>query len=150
MKARKMLILALPWGISYKTQWAWQGVKLTQLMSIFTSKKVWKFLIKIQLTKSDPKSTRRQKYPPSCQLGLSMYYIHSMFNTEKRTVEWGLLDKHANFVFWDNFPSVDKHKGQTWKAQGFCVLNPYLVIVSSIKANPVYLICKVKASAAKW
>ena len=35
----------------------WQGVKLTRLMSIFTSKKVWKFLIKNQLTKSDPKRT---------------------------------------------------------------------------------------------
>ena len=35
----------------YKTQWAWQGVKLTRFMSIFISKKVWKFLIKIQLTK---------------------------------------------------------------------------------------------------
>ena len=32
----------------YKTQWAWQRGKLTWLMSIFTSKKVWKFLIKIQ------------------------------------------------------------------------------------------------------
>ena len=32
-----------------------QGVKLTRLMSILTSKKVLKFLIKIQLTKSDPK-----------------------------------------------------------------------------------------------
>ena len=46
-----------------------QGVKLTRLMSIFTSKKVWKFLVKIQLTKFDPKRTRRLKYPPSCQLG---------------------------------------------------------------------------------
>ena len=40
-------------------------------MSIFTSKKVWNFLIKIQLTKCDPKRTRRKKYYPSCQLGLS-------------------------------------------------------------------------------
>ena len=34
-----------------KTQWAWQGVKLTWLMSIFTSKEVWKFLKKNQLPK---------------------------------------------------------------------------------------------------
>ena len=46
-----------PRGIFHKAQWAWQGVKLTRLMSIFTSKKVWKFLIKIQLTKSGPKRT---------------------------------------------------------------------------------------------
>ena len=31
-------------GIVYKTQWVWQSVKLTRLMSIFTSKKVWIFL----------------------------------------------------------------------------------------------------------
>ena len=37
---------------------AWQGVKVTGLMSIFTSKRVWKFLIQIQVTKSDPKITR--------------------------------------------------------------------------------------------
>ena len=30
-------------SISYKTQWPWQGVKFTRLMSIFTSKKVWNF-----------------------------------------------------------------------------------------------------------
>jgi hypothetical protein len=35
-------------------------------MSIFTSKKVWKFLIKIQLSKSDPKMKRDGKCPPSC------------------------------------------------------------------------------------
>ena len=56
-------------GIFYKNQWAWQGVNLTQIVSIFTSKKVWKFLITIQLTKSDPKRTGRKKYHPSCQLG---------------------------------------------------------------------------------
>ena len=32
-------------------------------MSIFTSKKGWKFLIKIQVTKSDPKKTRGWKVP---------------------------------------------------------------------------------------
>ena len=33
-------------------------------------KKIWKVLIKIQLTKSDPKRRRGGKCPPSCQLGL--------------------------------------------------------------------------------
>ena len=105
-------------------------------------------MIKIKLTKSD-QNVQGGKSIPLMAIKVK-YVLHSRFNNEERTDEWGLLDKHANFVFWDNFPSVDKHKGQTWKAQGFCVLNPYLVIVSSIKANPVYLICKVKASAAKW
>jgi hypothetical protein len=31
-------------------------------MSIFTSKKVWKFLIQIQQTKSDPKRTRSENF----------------------------------------------------------------------------------------
>jgi hypothetical protein len=58
-KKEKCSSLASPRGMFHKTQWAWQGVKLTQLMWIFTSNKVWKFLIKIQLTKSYPKSTSR-------------------------------------------------------------------------------------------
>ena len=55
--------LATPRSKFNKTQWAWQGVKLTQLMLIFTSKKVVKFLIKIQLTKSNLKITRGVKVP---------------------------------------------------------------------------------------
>ena len=58
-KQEKCSSLAPPRGIFYMTQWAFQGVKLIWLMPIFTSKKVWKFLIKIQLTKSNPKRTRR-------------------------------------------------------------------------------------------
>ena len=58
-------------------------LKLTRLMSIFTSKKVWKFLIKIQLTKSDPKKTGGGKCPPSCQLGYYknklLFYIDTIF-----------------------------------------------------------------------
>ena len=48
----------------YETQWAWQGVKWIQLMSIFTSKKIWKFLIQIQLTESNPKITRGKSALP--------------------------------------------------------------------------------------
>ena len=43
----------------YKTQLALQGVKLSQLISIFTSKNIWNFLIKIQQTKSNSKIIRR-------------------------------------------------------------------------------------------
>ena len=49
----KCSTLELPRGNFCKTQWAGQGVKINQLISIFTSKKVWKFLKKNQLTKSD-------------------------------------------------------------------------------------------------
>ena len=69
-KTKNISSLPPPRSKFYKTQWAWQGVKLTELMSIFTSKKVWKFLIQVQLTKSNPKITRRQKCIVSCQLGL--------------------------------------------------------------------------------
>ena len=41
------------------SQWAWQVVTLSRLISIFTSKNVCKFLIKIQLTKSNSKFIRR-------------------------------------------------------------------------------------------
>ena len=59
-----MLIFSTTYrGIFYKSQRARQGVKLTRFMSIFTSKKVWKFLIQIQLTKSNPKITRGVKVP---------------------------------------------------------------------------------------
>ena len=44
-KARKMLIFSATLRhLFYKTQWACQGAKLTQFMSIFTSKKVKNFL----------------------------------------------------------------------------------------------------------
>ena len=62
-KQEKCSSIAPPRNKFYKTQWPWQGVKLTQLMSIFTSKKVWKFFIQIQLTKSNPKITRGVKVP---------------------------------------------------------------------------------------
>ena len=68
-KQEKCSSLAPPRRVFYKTQWAWQSVKITRLMSIFTSKIVWKFLIKILLTNSDPKSRGGGKYPASCQLG---------------------------------------------------------------------------------
>ena len=42
-KQEKGSSLEPPRGNFYKAQWAVQGVKITQLMSIFTPKKVWKF-----------------------------------------------------------------------------------------------------------
>ena len=62
-KQEKCSLLAPSRSIFYKPRWAWQGVKSTQLISIFTSKKVWKILIKIQLTKSDQKRIRGRKGP---------------------------------------------------------------------------------------
>ena len=67
--------LAPPRGIFYKPQWAWQGVKLNRLMSILTSKKVWKFLIKIQLTKCDPKRTMGWKVPSLMPIRVSGHLL---------------------------------------------------------------------------
>ena len=39
------------------------GCQITRLMSIFISKKSWKFVIQIQLTKSNPRITRGVKVP---------------------------------------------------------------------------------------
>ena len=79
-KQEKSSPLAPPRSIFYKTQWAWQGVKLTWLMSIFTPKKVWKFLIKIQLTKSNPKRTRGWKvpYPMPIRVNTVLQYIFQL------------------------------------------------------------------------
>ena len=63
-KQEKCSSLAPPRFTFYKTQWAWKGFKLTQLMSIFTSEKVWKVLIKNQLTKSDQKNDKEIKVSP--------------------------------------------------------------------------------------
>ena len=64
-------------GKFFKTQWFWQGVKLSQLISIFTSKNVWKSLIKIQLTKSNPKIIRGVNQP--CSL-LNFYNFDTKLN----------------------------------------------------------------------
>ena len=52
----------------------WAGCQNNLSDVNFYLQKVWNVLIKIQLTKSDPKITRRKKYHPSCQLGLSSLY----------------------------------------------------------------------------
>jgi hypothetical protein len=75
-------------------------------MSIFTSKKVWKFLIKIQLTKSDPKRTRVGKCPPSCQLLLT-------FSSIKLWLTWYTISA----LFFEKQTNCEnsKFKIQDWK-----------------------------------
>ena len=62
-KQEKYSILELPRGNFCKPQWAGQNVKITQMISIFTSKKVWKFWKIYQLTKSDLTNSSRWKMP---------------------------------------------------------------------------------------
>ena len=61
--------------------------QINQLMSIFTSKKVWIFFTKIQLTKSNPKRVRSEKYLPSCQLRMKKIHLvqdfHNFLNFEQ-------------------------------------------------------------------
>ena len=74
-KQEKCSSLGAPRGTFYKAQWARQSVKLTRLMSIFTSKKVWKFLIQIQLTKSNPKITRLEKLPCLMPIRVNTHHV---------------------------------------------------------------------------
>ena len=79
-------------------------------MSIFTSKKVWKFLIKIQLTKSDPKRIGDGKCPPSCQLGLiqtwpsSWYELKRVRFTASKSIYFSYILKDSYTDFWWNKP----------------------------------------------
>ena len=70
-----------------------QGIKLTRLMSIFTYKKVWKFFIKIQLTKSDPKRTRGWKVP--CLMPIKSIF-YKLFSANFKT---GSLFSPVNILF---------------------------------------------------
>ena len=73
-KQKKMLIFS---ATKEQVLWAWQGVKLIRLMSIFTSKKVSKFLIQIQLTKFNPKITRGVKVPCHMPIRVNEEFIES-------------------------------------------------------------------------
>ena len=88
-----------PRCIFYKTQWAWQDVKLTWLISIFTSKIFLKFLMKIQLTKSDPK--RKEKKSPSGQLGLSFPIIFSGQNVDENKKSAPNIEDFAKIATWN-------------------------------------------------
>ena len=60
-------------------------------MLIFSARKVWIFLKKIQLTKFKLKRSRGAKYPPLCQLGLN---------------SWELLEPEAR-LFFRQFVIID-------------------------------------------
>ena len=99
-----------------KTQLAWQGVKLTQLMSIVTSKKVWKFLIQIHLTKSNPKITRGVKMP--CPMAIRVKSAnngHSMLKSE-------LCQVRKSCIFNEYFRLAAKKEGILYQtAFGLCL-----------------------------
>ena len=99
-KQEKCSSLEPPMGIFCKT---WQGVELTRLMSIFTSKKVWKFLIKIQLPKIWSKRTRGGNCTASCQLGLTTY-IDFFFHFDVPSASTILGRVFATFFWLSVYP----------------------------------------------
>ena len=83
-------------SIFYKTQKGWQGVKLTRLMSIFTSNKVWKFLMIIQLTKSDPKRTRVWKVPCLMPIRVNICIIYISNSKINQNIYFGFSFQKTN------------------------------------------------------
>ena len=85
MKSRRMLIFSATQEHFYiRNNELDRVLKLTQLMSIFTSKKIWKFVIKNQLTKSGPKRIGGWKVPSLMPIRV---------NTQ-------VLRKHNNFYWY--------------------------------------------------
>ena len=103
-KKEKCSSLAPPMSKFYKTQWA-RRVSLSQLISIFTSKNVWKFLVKIQLTKFNQKIIRGVNLPclmpisvkSSCSRHmLSKLFFSALANSN--SFSFLLLSNGGNFV----------------------------------------------------
>ena len=78
-KQEKRSSLMAPKSKFYKTQWAWQGVKLTGLMSIFTSKKSWKIFDKNWGDKIQSQNSRGVKV--SCLIPIGVNAVRSPLYT---------------------------------------------------------------------
>ena len=116
----KSLSLAPSRGTFYKTQWPWQGVKLTRLISIFNFIKVWKFLIKIQLIKFNPKRATIKKCPPphplSCQLGSKLLCSREHMGMRRE------IQIYCSFTFQTHLYKLEYCK-VTWKITKHHTLN---------------------------
>ena len=62
------------------------GCQINPIDVNFHLQKVWKFLVKIQLTKSDPKRTGGGKCPASCQLWLMVRVLANYLADENLTL----------------------------------------------------------------
>ena len=80
-KQERCSFLVPPRCIFYKPHWAWQGVKLTRLMSIFTSK-VWKFFI-ISAGKIWSKPGRDKSIIPHANYLVLMYLLSRVIEGDK-------------------------------------------------------------------
>ena len=63
MKTRKIIIFSATKGNFFKTQWAWQDIKSTWLISIFTCKKVLVIFDKDSADKIQSKMDKEIKVP---------------------------------------------------------------------------------------
>ena len=99
-KQDKWSSLVPPRGIFFKTHWAWQGAKLTRLMSVFTSKIVLKILIKIQLTKYSPKMTRGWQVPclmPNrVKLSSNLLQVPRNYGKGKQMIVWKTMQIYGH------------------------------------------------------
>ena len=68
---------------SKKLMFSFSGFQMNQIHVNFHLQKCLEFLIKNQQTKLDPKKHKEKKYPPSCQLVLSLFpsQLLSLHNT---------------------------------------------------------------------
>ena len=73
-------------------------------MSIFTSKKVWKFLIKIQLTKYNPKRTRGWKVPSLMPIRVNQQTYKILNTTSNRLWPNCEVDQNLLFAFYALLP----------------------------------------------
>ena len=75
-------------------------------MSIFNSKKVWKFLIQIQLTKSNPKITRGVKVPCLMQIRVkrTLMKLHFIWSQYVDNRSWFLGNFHIKPYFNTQWP----------------------------------------------
>ena len=109
-------------ALFYKTRSAWLGAKLTQWMSIFTSKKVWEFLIKIQLTKSIwSKKDKEVKESPLMSIRVkhavsSMNALFSWYYKASMTV---FAVCYRSKKVWGIYPdSLARQNARAWAIKG--------------------------------
>ena len=99
------------WEFFYKTQWAWQGVKLTRLMSIFTSEK----LLEIFDNNSADLVLKKINFEPSSPA--------SLLGRKKE-----LKAKSLYFGLWSNCFKKTKYLFLHWMTQTLNTGNNFLLL----------------------
>ena len=114
-----------------------QGVKITRFISIFTSKRVWNVLKKIQLTKCDLTKTQGGKCPVPCLTGLNGLSKWSLLELSKRTLHISSPKRSPNEV--SKFRTGSSLLGACWKIVGsliYGILGIISFLSSSLNGSP--------------